>query len=33
MALLKHIGKPDKNGYIKVEEVWQIRIKKISVEG
>ncbi len=33
MALLKYVGKPDKNGYIKVEEVWQIRIKKVSVEG
>jgi hypothetical protein len=33
MALLKHIGKEDENGYIKVEEVWQIRIKKVSVEG
>ena len=29
MALLKYVGKPDKNGYIKVEEVWQIQIKKI----
>lgn len=33
MALLKYVGKPDENGYIKVEEVWQIRIKKVSVEG
>jgi hypothetical protein len=33
MALLKHMGKPDENGYIKVKEVWQIRIKKVSVEG
>jgi len=29
MALLKYVGKPDENGYIKVEEVWQIRIRKI----
>ena len=29
MALLKYVGKPDENGYIKVEEVWQIQIKKI----
>jgi hypothetical protein len=29
MALIKYIGKPDDNGYIKVEEVWQIQIRKI----
>jgi hypothetical protein len=29
MALLKHIGKEDENGYIKVKEIFQIQIKKI----
>jgi hypothetical protein len=29
MALLKYVGKPDENGYIKVKEVWQIQIRKI----
>jgi hypothetical protein len=29
MALLKHIGKVDEHGHIKVKEVWQIQIKKI----
>jgi hypothetical protein len=30
MALLKYVGKPDENGYIKVEEVWQIQIRKLN---
>jgi hypothetical protein len=29
MALIKYVGKEDENGYIKVEEVWQIQIRKI----
>ena len=29
MALLKYVGKADDNGYIKVQEVWQIQIRKI----
>jgi hypothetical protein len=33
MALIKYIGKEDENGYVRVKEVWQIRIKKVSVEG
>jgi hypothetical protein len=30
MALLKHIGKEDGHGHIRVKEVWQIRIKQIK---
>lgn len=30
MALLRYIGKEDENGYIKLKEVWQIQIKKIT---
>ncbi len=29
IALLKYIGKEDHNGNIRVEEVWQMQIKKI----
>jgi len=29
VALLKYIGKVDEHGHIRVEEVWQIQIKKI----
>jgi anthranilate/para-aminobenzoate synthase component II len=31
MALLKYVGKVDENGYIKVEQVWQIQVRKIQV--
>ena len=29
MALLKHIGKEDEQGHIRVKEIWQMKIKKI----
>jgi hypothetical protein len=29
MALIKYIGKEDENGYVRIEEIWQIQIKKI----
>lgn len=29
MALLKYVGKPDQNGYIKVKEIFQIQIKRL----
>ena len=29
MALIKYIGKEDENGYVRVEEIWQIQIRKI----
>lgn len=29
MALIKYIGKEDENGYVRIEEIWQIQIRKI----
>ena len=29
MALIKYIGKEDENGYVRIEEIWQIQIRKL----
>lgn len=29
MALIKYIGKPDENGHIKIEQIFQIQIKPL----